>query len=275
MKTAKAHGKGLTGFIVGLLLATVIIGGLVYTLESSRKRDFKAPIEEKELTPPEILSPKKPEPAPEPQKPASAPEAEPVPPESGKPAQKNTPEQTASQPESGQEGKEGKESDSGKEPETIPGVPDLLPDSGKPDTKTKPHAERPRRDKAKPSPEQILNGKIGHDQKRADREADRRKAEAALSGQAGNENGARSERSGRNSGGGVIVQAGSYGSRDKAESQRARLAAAGVDTRVVEAQIQGKTMYRVQTAPASAEAAAQTRRELQSKGIDSFARPAQ
>ena len=263
MKTAKAHGKGLTGFIVGLLLATVIIGGLVYTLESSRKRDFKAPIEEKELTPPEILSPKKPEPAPEPKKPASAPEAEPVPPESGKPAQKNTPEQTASQPESGQEGKEGKESDSGKEPETIPGVPDLLPDSGKPDTKTK------------PGPEQILNGKIGRDQKRADREADRRKAEAALSGQAGNENGARSERSGRNSGGGVIVQAGSYGSRDKAESQRARLAAAGVDTRVVEAQIQGKTMYRVQTAPASAEAAAQTRRELQSKGIDSFARPAQ
>jgi len=114
------------------------------------------------------------------------------------PILENTPEQTASQPESGQEGKEGKESDSGKEPETIPGVPDLLPDSGKPDTKTKPHAERPRRDKAKPGPEQILNGKIGRDQKRADREADRRKAEAALSGQAGNENGARS---GRNSGG--------------------------------------------------------------------------
>ena len=47
MKTEKPYGKGFTGFIIGLLLATLIIGGLVYVLENNRKRDFKDPIIEK------------------------------------------------------------------------------------------------------------------------------------------------------------------------------------------------------------------------------------
>ncbi|MGF6148147.1 SPOR domain-containing protein [Kingella potus] len=269
MKTAKPHGKGLTGFIVGLLLATVIIGGLVYTLESSRKRDFKAPIEEKELTPPEILSPKKPEPKPEPQQPASEakPEPEPLPPDSGRTTDRETPEQ----PEPDSAPDNGKEPDAADDSDIIPGVPSPLTEEGKNGKKDQTRRDQKRRDKAKPTPEQILNGKIGRDQKRADREAERRKAEAALSGQAT----ANPSRRSSGNGGSVVVQAGSYGSRDKAESQRAKLAAAGVDTRVVEAQVQGKTMYRVQTAPVSAADAAQTRRELQSKGIDSFARPAQ
>ena len=58
MKTEKPYGKGFTGFIIGLLLATLIIGGLVYVLENNRKRDFKDPIVEKELPPPEVLTPK-------------------------------------------------------------------------------------------------------------------------------------------------------------------------------------------------------------------------
>ena len=64
MKTEKPYGKGFTGFISGLLLATLIIGGLVYVLENNRKRDFKDPIVEKELPPPEVLTPKQPAPPP-------------------------------------------------------------------------------------------------------------------------------------------------------------------------------------------------------------------
>ncbi|UOP01446.1 hypothetical protein [Kingella potus] len=159
MKTAKPHGKGLTGFIVGLLLATVIIGGLVYTLESSRKRDFKAPIEEKELTPPEILSPKKPEPKPEPQQPASEakPEPEPLPPDSGRTTDRETPEQ----PEPDSAPDNGKEPDAADDSDIIPGVPSPLTEEGKNGKKDQTRRDQKRRDKAKPTPEQILNGKIG------------------------------------------------------------------------------------------------------------------
>ena len=73
MKTEKPYGKGFTGFIIGLLLATLIIGGLVYVLENNRKHDFKDPIVEKELPPPEVLTPKQPAPPP-----AAPPQQEPA-----------------------------------------------------------------------------------------------------------------------------------------------------------------------------------------------------
>ena len=65
-----------------------------------------------------------------------------------------------------------------------------------------------------------------------------------------------------------------YGSRDKAETQRAKLAAAGVQAEIAEASVQGKTMYRVQTAPMDKAQAADARGKLQNNGIDSFVRPA-
>ncbi|MFH6975225.1 SPOR domain-containing protein [Neisseria sp. 23W00296] len=251
MKTEKPYGKGLTGFIIGLLLATLIIGGVVYVLETGRKRDFKDPVVEKELPPPEILTPKKP--------------AEPVPPPQPLPA--SEPQSiSASEPKEIPASEPKAQDDT--EPSDIIGIPDALP----PHKTDKPKPERKKTDKpqAKPTPEQILNGKAGKNQAKTDREAERKKAQDALNGHAGKSE-AQSGGSGK---GRIIVQAGSYGSRDKAEVQRAKLAMAGVDAHVAEATVQGKTMYRVQTAPLTADAAANTRQTLQQKGIDSFARPA-
>ena len=257
MKTEKPYGKGFIGFIIGLLLATVIIGSLVYILETSRKRDFKDPVVEKELPPPEILTPKKPaEPAPPPQ-PEHQPASEPQNISTGEP--KETP---SSEPKAQDDN----------EPSDIIGIPDALPPHKTEADKEKPKAERKKTDKpqAKPTPEQILNGKAGRDQAKTDREAERKKAQDALSGRTGKTE-TPSSAGGKSR---IIVQAGSYGSRDKAEVQRAKLAAVGVDAHIAEATVQGKTMYRVQTAPLAADAAALTRQTLQQKGIDSFARPA-
>lgn len=250
MKTEKPYGKGFTGFIIGLLLATLIIGGLVYVLENNRKRDFKDPIVEKELPPPEVLTPKQPAPppaAPPQQEPASQEKIEPIepaePPEEPKQTRDDEPEK----------------------PEDKPAPP--LPTERKHKADNRKQADKDKNQNDKLTPEQILNGQAGKRQ----REAERRKAQAALSGQAGKPAPSESGKGGSQS---VIVQAGAYGSRDKAETQRAKLAAAGVQAEIAEASVQGKTMYRVQTAPLDKAQAADARGKLQNNGIDSFVRPA-
>ena len=47
MKTEKPYGKGFTGFIIGLLLATLIIGGLVYVLEITANATSKTRLSKK------------------------------------------------------------------------------------------------------------------------------------------------------------------------------------------------------------------------------------
>lgn len=77
-----------------------------------------------------------------------------------------------------------------------------------------------------------------------------------------------------NNSGSVVIQAGAYSSRGAAESQRARLALLGVQARVVEANVNGKPTYRVQTARMASSQASNTRSLLQRNGVSTLERSA-
>ena len=68
------------------------------------------------------------------------------------------------------------------------------------------------------------------------------------------------------------VQAGAYNNRQAADEQRAKLAAMGVQTKVVTVQSNGKTVYRVQTDHMNSTQANRIKQRLQSKGVDSITR---
>lgn len=74
--------------------------------------------------------------------------------------------------------------------------------------------------------------------------------------------------------GAVVIQAGAYSSRGAAESQRARLALLGVQARVVEANVNGKPTFRVQTARLEGGQANNTRSLLQRNGVSTLERSA-
>ncbi|MFT3859701.1 MAG: SPOR domain-containing protein [Aquabacterium sp.] len=66
------------------------------------------------------------------------------------------------------------------------------------------------------------------------------------------------------------VQAGAYGSQPEAEQQRAKLAMMGIESRIQEREVNGRTMYRVRIGPyAQREQAEDVRLKLQAAGIDS------
>jgi cell division protein FtsN len=66
------------------------------------------------------------------------------------------------------------------------------------------------------------------------------------------------------------VQAGAYGSPPEAEQQRAKLAMMGLEARVQEREVNGRTMYRVRLGPyAQREQADEVRVKLQAAGMDS------
>ena len=277
MNAKQQYGQGLSGFMMGLLLATVIIGAVVYWLNRGSSNDFKEPTVQKELPVPEILTPKQ-EPASSVPAPTETPASPEVLPEdiemtASSPASEAKP--TVAQPTT---------------PVVVPHVstpPKAQFNEPKPSTpkppvvvKTPPKAETPKAEpkpktakapkEEKPSPEQILeSGNVEKAREQARREAiakeqERKKAEAALSGKAD-----KSSRQGESK---TVVQAGAYGNRDAAESQRAKLAMMGVNANIVQAEVKGQTMYRVQTAPSSKESAAETRKTLQQNGVDSFER---
>ena len=68
------------------------------------------------------------------------------------------------------------------------------------------------------------------------------------------------------------VQAGAYNNRQAADEQRAKLAAMGVQTKVVTVQSNGKTVYRVQTNQMNSTQANHIKQRLQSKGVYSITR---
>jgi cell division protein FtsN len=66
------------------------------------------------------------------------------------------------------------------------------------------------------------------------------------------------------------VQAGAYGSSAEAEQQRAKLSMMGMEPRISEREVNGRTMYRVRVGPFSQrEQADEARVKLSSSGIDS------
>lgn len=66
------------------------------------------------------------------------------------------------------------------------------------------------------------------------------------------------------------VQAGAYGSSDEAEQQRAKLSMMGLESRISEREVSGRTMYRVRLGPFSQrDLADEARTKLTGSGIDS------
>lgn len=66
------------------------------------------------------------------------------------------------------------------------------------------------------------------------------------------------------------VQAGAYGSQPEAEQQRAKLAMMGLEPRIQEREVNGRTMYRVRLGPyAQRDLAEEVRVKLQTAGVES------
>lgn len=135
-----------------------------------------------------------------------------------------------------------------KQPETVAQA------KNKPQPKPQPKPQTPvvsKKAEPKPTPEQILeSGNIEKARELAKREAKQTKK------------------------GNVVLQAGSFNSRDYAESQRAKLALLGVQAQVAEANVNGKTVYRVQTPKMSSDKASATKDIMKRNGVGVYERSA-
>ena len=258
----KPHGQGLSGFIFGLLLATLIIGVVLYFLNNTPS-GIKQPEAPKTEIQPEILTPR----------------------------QERQPEQRPSDTTVG--------SDSGRytlppgditdKPPVAASVPQQVSTPAqrqeeKPAQEDKPVQTKPREPQrkpepeAKPTPEQILeSGNVERAREQARRQ--RREAEAKAAREA--EAKTAEQRAQRNaeahSGGNgrYIVQMGSYNNPEAADTQRAKLAMLGVNARVTSSKrSDGQTVYRIQSSRLSRAEAQALSERLRGNGIDTLTRQA-
>ncbi|MDO4249091.1 MAG: SPOR domain-containing protein [Neisseria sp.] len=315
MNQNKQSGKGLAGFFVGLLLATAVIAGVLFFLNKSNKTAIKTASQPQVRQEAEILVPGSGSSiSHETASQASstvvvdtAPQASStaVSKDGGSASIPSTvPTETTSQPASDHTAT----SEAGaavpleEEPVAIPGKvkteqqikaeqirqQQLKKQAEaerlaklKKQAEAKKKLEAQKREDTKPSPEQILNsGNVDKARQQANKEeAERKKAEAALSGRAGqsqeskakiDKQSAATKKSGK-----VVIQVGSYGNKQAADAQRAKLAMMGVSAQVVEGQAGDKSVYRVQTGELDSEAAASVRKKLQQNGVQSLTRSVQ
>ena len=306
MNENKQSGKGLAGFFVGLLLATAVIAGVLFFLNKSNKTAIKAASQPQVQEKTEILVPGSGSSISHPAaSEASVSQASDTVAIDDTAASVPTAASTASTPAD-----QLAASDAGTAlPPAQTGViagqvkteqqiraeqlaqqqrrqaeADRLARQKKQQEEARKKREAQKRETAKPSPEQILDsGNVDKARQQANKEkaakdAERKKAEAALSGRAG-QGQSNTQSSGgaqaKSSGGKVVVQVGSYGNKQAADAQRAKLAMMGVSARVVEGQVEGKSVYRVQTGELSSDAAASVRKKLQQNGVQSLTRSVQ
>ena len=258
----KPHGQGLSGFIFGLLLATLIIGVVLYFLNNTPS-GIKQPEAPKTEIQPEILTPR------QERQPEQRPSDTTVGSDSGRytlppgditdkpPVAASVPQQ-ASTPAQRPEEKSAQED---KPVQTKPREPQRKPEP-----------------EAKPTPEQILeSGNVERAREQARRQ--RREAEAKAAREA--EAKAAEQRAQRNaeahSGGNgrYIVQMGSYNNPEAADTQRAKLAMLGVNARVASSKrSDGQTVYRIQSGRLSRAEAQALSERLRGNGIDTLTRQA-
>ncbi len=311
MNENKQSGKGLAGFFVGLLLATAVIAGVLFFLNKSNKAAIKTASQPQVQEKTEILVPGSGSSISHPAASeasnvansasqasdtvvtddtvASAPTiasststpadqlagsdtgTAAVPPEHTGviPSQVKTEQQLRAEQLKQQQMKRQAEAD-------------RLARQKKQQEEARKKREAQQRETAKPSPEQILDsGNVDKARQQANKEkaaqeAERKRAEAALSGRAGGQgNQSTDSAKTKSSGGKVVLQVGSYGNKQTADAQRAKLAMMGVSARVVEGQVEGKSVYRVQTGELSRDAAASVRKKLQQNGVQSLTRSVQ
>ena len=258
----KPYGKGLSGFIFGLLLATLIIGVVLYFLNNTPS-GIKQPEAPKTEIQPEILTPR------QERQPEQRPNDTTVGSDSGhyslppgditdKPPVAASVPQQASTPAQRQEEKPAQEDKP------------VQTKSREPQRKPEPEA--------KPTPEQILeSGNVERAREQARRQ--RREAEAKAAREA--EAKAAEQRAQRNaeahSGGNgrYIVQMGSYNNPEAADTQRAKLAMLGVNARVTSSKrSDGQTVYRIQSGRLSRAEAQALSDKLRGNGIDTLTRQA-
>lgn len=315
MNAKKQYGKGLSGFFVGLLLATAVIAGVLYFLNKSGKSSIKEqPKVEHKTSEPEILVPGSAASSTGAGPASQASSGGTLPPVSSDTKASGTREDAADMPTIGGDSMPDAENHVAGDPN----VPDSAAD-GAPPVTTQTPAERERAAKqaqarreaekkaaaerakkrarqnekrqeasgsGKPTPEQILNnGSVegarkeaqSEARKKSEEDAERRRAEDALNGISRSESQSSRPAAGaapaaNQSGGKMIIQAGSYNNRQAADAQRSKLSAAGVSASVVEAEVNGQPVYRVQTGTLGSSEAAAVRKKLQQRGINSFAR---
>lgn len=258
----KPHGQGLSGFIFGLLLATLIIGVVLYFLNNTPS-GIKQPEAPKTEIQPEILTPR------QERQPEQRPSDTTVGSDSGRYALPpgditDKPPVAASVPQQA--------STPAQRPEEKPAQEDK-PGQTKPrEQQRKPEPE------AKPTPEQILeSGNVERAREQARRQ--RREAEAKAAREA--EAKTAEQRAQRNaeahSGGNgrYIVQMGSYNNPEAADTQRAKLAMLGVNARVTSSKrSDGQTVYRIQSGRLSRAEAQALSERLRGNGIDTLTRQA-
>ena len=258
----KPHGQGLSGFIFGLLLATLIIGVVLYFLNNTPS-GIKQPEAPKTEIQPEILTPR------QERQPEQRPSDTTVGSDSGRYALPpgditDKPPVAASVPQQA--------STPAQRPEEKP-APEDKPMQTKPrEQQRKPEPE------AKPTPEQILeSGNVERAREQARRQ--RREAEAKAAREA--EAKTAEQRAQRNaeahSGGNgrYIVQMGSYNNPQAADTQRAKLAMLGVNARVTSSKrSDGQTVYRIQSGRLSRAEAQALSERLRGNGIDTLTRQA-
>ena len=138
-----------------------------------------------------------------------------------------------------------------KKPQTTPPA-DKKPEGKSTDNKTN----------SKPTPEQILeHGSVEKARAANQKEAAKKQTEKAPA----------KEEAKASTGRSVKLQAGSFGSKEQAEAQRAKLALLGISAQVETGQVNGKPVHRVRTARLNEDKAAQVRKQLSNNGIDSIA----
>ena len=258
----KPHGQGLSGFIFGLLLATLIIGVVLYFLNNTPS-GIKQPEAPKTEIQPEILTPR------QERQPEQRPSDTTVGSDSGRYALPpgditDKPPVAASVPQQA--------STPAQRPEEKPAQEDKSVQTKPREQQRKPEPE------AKPTPEQILeSGNVERAREQARRQ--RREAEAKAAREA--EAKAAEQRAQRNaeahSGGNgrYIVQMGSYNNPEAADTQRAKLAMLGVNARVASSKrSDGQTVYRIQSGRLSRAEAQALSEKLRGNGIDTLTRQA-
>lgn len=258
----KPHGQGLSGFIFGLLLATLIIGVVLYFLNNTPS-GIKQPEAPKTEIQPEILTPR------QERQPEQRPSDTTVGSDSGRYALPpgditDKPPVAASVPQQA--------STPAQRPEEKPAQEDKPAQTKPREQQRKPEPE------AKPTPEQILeSGNVERAREQARRQ--RREAEAKAAREA--EAKTAEQRAQRNaeahSGGNgrYIVQMGSYNNPEAADTQRAKLAMLGVNARVTSSKrSDGQTVYRIQSGRLSRAEAQALSERLRGNGIDTLTRQA-
>ena len=258
----KPHGQGLSGFIFGLLLATLIIGVVLYFLNNTPS-GIKQPEAPKTEIQPEILTPR------QERQPEQRPSDTTVGSDSGRYALPpgditDKPPVAASVPQQA--------STPAQRPEEK-----LAPEDKPMQTKPREQQRKPEPE-AKPTPEQILeSGNVERAREQARRQ--RREAEAKAAREA--EAKTAEQRAQRNaeahSGGNgrYIVQMGSYNNPQAADTQRAKLAMLGVNARVTSSKrSDGQTVYRIQSGRLSRAEAQALSERLRGNGIDTLTRQA-